>query len=262
MNDILGIRMKSYEAVSRSTLMPHSYTILRVDGRAFHTYLRRATKPYDFDFMYDMKEVGKVLCSEVSGTVFAYGQSDEISLLLCDTEPQSEPWFGGVVQKMASVSASIATAALMEQRGTYGRPHFDARVFTVPHAEVPNYFIWRQQDAVRNSISMLAQSKFSQSQLYRKNVNDMQEMLFTEFGINWNDVREDAKRGWVVRKATRMAPVEYVHKGTKEVITETAVRSFWEATEAPHFVYDDGPWWPSKTPSSPQVDDGAEALVS
>lgn len=241
MMDSLGDRMKSYEAVVRHVLMPHSYTILRVDGRAFHTYLRDAKKPFDYDFMDCMERVGEALCGQISGVIYCYGQSDEISLALDDTAPQSQPWFGGVVQKMVSVAASIATLSLAHQRGTTHGPQFDARVFTVPNlGEVENYFIWRQQDAVRNSISMAAQAYFSHSQLHGLNTKVMQELLFAHHGVNWNDYPDRAKRGWVVERKRREAPVTYHHKGTGEKITTIVERTFWEAEPAPHFVYGSG----------------------
>jgi tRNA(His) 5'-end guanylyltransferase len=242
MADSLGDRMKSYEAVTRSVLLPHSYTILRVDGRAFHSYLRKARKPYDEDFIADMQRVGAALCQEAAGALFAYGQSDEISLLLSDVGPQSQPWFGGVVQKMASVSAGVATASLMAQRGSAGRPHFDARVFTLPSlTEVGNYFIWRQRDAVRNSISMAAQAKFSQRELHGVNTDQLQEMLWSQHGINWNDYPDSCKRGWVVTRSVRLAPVTYTDRRTGEEHSTLAERTFWEATSAPHFVLGEGP---------------------
>lgn len=237
MSDSLGDRMKTYEAVTRAVLLPHSYTILRVDGRAFHGYLRHAERPFDLDFTADMQAVAAELCREVSGTVFAYGQSDEISLLLSDVEPQTQPWFGGVIQKIASVAAGIATAALITQRGSKGQPHFDARVFTLPsETEVGNYFIWRQRDAVRNSVSMAAQAKFSPRQLHGVNSDQMQDMLFREFGINWNDYPEVCKRGYVVTRHVREGEVTYTDGRDGEVHTAVAMRTFWEAEAAPLFV--------------------------
>lgn len=239
MNDSLGDRMKSYEQVTRTILLPHSYTILRVDGRAFHSYLRHAEKPYDLDFMSDMQAVAIELCREVSGTVFAYGQSDEISLLLSDVEPQSQPWFGGVAQKMASVAAGIATASLIGERGIKGRPHFDARVFTLPSmAEVGNYFIWRQRDAVRNSISMAAQAKFSPKQLHGMNSEQMQEMLWSQHNINWNDYPDAVKRGWLIVRNGREGEVTYTDKRTGEQVSTTAIRTFWDPIAAPHLTLD------------------------
>lgn len=236
--DNLGDRMKSYEAVTRNVLMPHSYTILRVDGRAFHSYLSMATKPFDLNFQNAMMNVGAQMAEEISGTRYVYGQSDEISLLLDDTAPQAQPWFGGVVQKMCSVAAGFATAALIGQRGYGGAPHFDARVFTVPSlGEAENYFIWRQKDAVRNSVSMAAQSKFSPKELHGKNSGEMQEMLWSQHQINWNDYPDACKRGWIVEREPRDSVVTYHHKRTGEEIKTPVVRNIWMAKAAPHLVY-------------------------
>ncbi len=235
--DDLGNRMKAYEQVTRSILLPHSYTLLRVDGRAFHSYLRKAVKPFDSEFQADMCVVATRLCKEIAGAVFAYQQSDEISVLLSDVEPQSQPWFGGVIQKMASVAAGVATASLINRRGGDGLPHFDARVFTLPSAvEVGNYFIWRQRDAVRNSVSMAAQAKFSTGQLHGKGSGEMQEMLFSQHGINWNDYPDSHKRGCVITRHVAEGRVEYTDKRTGEMAVTTAMRTTWETGPAPHFT--------------------------
>lgn len=252
MADSLGGRMKSYEQVTRLVLLPHSYTILRVDGRAFHSYLRDAVKPFDLTFMGHMVDVAKVLCEEISGSVFAYGQSDEISLLLCDIEPQSQPWFGGVVQKMASVAAGLTTVALVSKRGWDSFPHFDARVFTLPSAmEVANYFIWRQRDAVRNSVSMAAQAKFSPRQLHGVSGDQMQEMLWREHQINWNDYPAECKRGWVVVRAERIhRPAD---RQTGETIPMVTLRTFWGDAAAPPFTSHDGGWLAGMIPALPTL---------
>jgi tRNA(His) 5'-end guanylyltransferase len=238
MEDLLGARMKRYEQVTRGILLPNSITILRVDGRAFHSYLRGAAKPFDMDFIEDMQEVGRALCSDVSGTLMAYGQSDEISLIISDKTPQSEPWFGGVVQKMASVAAAVATASLILQRGTTGLPTFDARVFTVPTwTETKNYLIWRQRDAIRNSILMLGQAYFSHQQLNGKNTNQIQEMLFQEHGVNWSDCPDTFKRGWVLTREVRETTVTYIDKRDHEERTVPAQRHSWDVC-SPHITID------------------------
>lgn len=237
----LGDRMKSYESVTRSVMLPHSLTVLRVDGRAFHSYLRHARKPFDEDFIDDMMAVGVALCSEIGGATLAYGQSDEISLLLDDREPQAQPWFGGVVQKMVSVAASVATSELVAQRGVSGRPQFDARVFTLPSvAEAHNYLIWRQRDAVRNSISMAAQARFSHGQLRGVSGGQMQEMLWREHRVNWNDYPVVCKRGWVVVKTANVESVTYKDKRTSELATVEVERARWSPSPAPDFVFGEG----------------------
>ncbi|MEV4759311.1 tRNA(His) guanylyltransferase Thg1 family protein [Micromonospora sp. NPDC049559] len=250
--DSLADRMKRYERVTQTVLPRRTYTLIRVDGRAFHSYLRDADRPYDYQFMADMDVVAQALCAEVSGTVFAYTQSDEISLLVVDFQgANTQPWFGGEVQKIVSTSAAVATAALCARRP--GKPAtFDARVFTISDpVEVANYFLWRQRDAVRNSITMAAQAQFSHQRLHGVNTRQMQELLWAEKQINWNDYPVGAKRGRVVVKASGEREVTFVHRRTQQPQTVSAMRSWWEVRDAPHFVLNAGTWLPQSIPAMP-----------
>ncbi|GAB3825816.1 tRNA(His) guanylyltransferase Thg1 family protein [Dactylosporangium cerinum] len=235
--DGIGDRMKAYERVTRTVLPRRTHTLLRVDGRSFGSYLRGAARPFDETFMADMDAVAEALCAEIAGSVFAYVQSDEISVLAVDfAAPGTQPWFGGEVQKWCSVAASVATATLNARRP--GPPAmFDARVFTIADpAEVANYFIWRQRDAVRNSISMAARTVFPHQRLHGVNSSQAQDLLFTEKGINWNDYPAGCKRGRVVVRASGERSVTFVHKRSGAEETVTALRSWWEVGVAPHFT--------------------------
>src|SRR5271167_4207704 len=104
--DDLGDRMKRHEKATSFTLPCRTYTILRVDGRAFHTWTRGLTKPYDLDMMSCMDAAAITLCKEISGAQFAFVQSDEISILLTDfADVTSQAWFDGNIQKTVSVAA-------------------------------------------------------------------------------------------------------------------------------------------------------------
>ena len=161
MKDDLGTRMKTqYEQRTRTWLPRRTYTIIRLDGKAFHTFTRGMERPYDERFMNAMDYTAMHLCLEIQGAVMAYVQSDEISILLTDFDKiTTDAWFDGQVQKMVSVSASMATAFFNEyinhdvQRMDHKRAFFDARIFTIPDpVEVENYFVWRQKDALLWSI--------------------------------------------------------------------------------------------------------------
>ncbi|MER6778514.1 MULTISPECIES: tRNA(His) guanylyltransferase Thg1 family protein [unclassified Streptomyces] len=250
----LGDRMKRHEAVHRAVLPRRTYTILRVDGRAFHTYLRGSARPFDEQFMADMDAVAEALCAEIMGAQFAYTQSDEISVLYTDfSSPSAEPWFGGVVAKQLSVASSLATAVLNERRPG-ARALFDARVFTVSDpVEVANYFLWRQRDAVRNSVSMAAQAHFSRKRLHGVSSGGMQELLWSEAGVNWNDYPDGCKRGRVAVRRTGERETTYTHKRTGEVETVMAMRSWWESSAAPHFTTAPDGWLASKVPTLPSL---------
>lgn len=202
-NDSIGNRMKEqYENRTRYSLPRRTYTIVRVDGKAFHSYTRGFRRPFDFNFMFYMDMTAQELCRSMQGSQVAYVQSDEISVLLTDFDkPTTDAWFDGNLQKIVSVAASVATGEFGKWARADGHTqtaHFDARAFTIPDPiELENYFIWRQQDATRNSIQMAADALYSHRELHGKNTSEMQEMLFAK-GINWNDYPAGFKRGRVV----------------------------------------------------------------
>jgi tRNA(His) 5'-end guanylyltransferase len=203
--DSLGDRMKErYEDRSRFFLPRRSPVIIRVDGKAFHTFTHGMARPFDGAFMRAMDETAAVLVKEIQGAVCGFVQSDEISVLLCDYQKRnSDAWFDYNVQKMASVAAATATGAFIRAFTPLCPPKpptFDARCFSIPDlVEVHNYFIWRQKDCERNSIQMVAQSEYSQKQLHGKSCADMHEMLHKK-GVNWNNFTPREKRGGLIRR--------------------------------------------------------------
>lgn len=205
--------MKQYEATYKSSLLRRTPTIIRVDGKAFHTWTKYLspgvdpsvrTSPFS-DIMHGaMTHAMMYAMEEMQNVQLAYTQSDEISFFLRDWDThETQQWFGGGVQKIASVTASLVTAGFIQYLYHHSPvlmvnnryPSFDARVFQLPKEEVCNLLIWRQQDAVRNSINMLAQYHFSHKELHGKNVSNIQDMLVTKKGINWNNLETWKKRG-------------------------------------------------------------------
>lgn len=264
--DSLGDRMKAdYENRTRFLLPRRTYTLIRIDGKAFHTYTRGCRRPYDPDLMADMDATAAALCQSIMGACLAFVQSDEISVLLTDfATPQTEAWFDGGLQKICSVSASIATARFNqlrlrrlseEESRDATLAFFDSRVWTIPvRHEVYNYFLWRQQDASRNSVSMTATTHFSHNRLVGKSVNQMQEMLWQEKGINWNDLPVGFKRGRVIERVARVADVTYVDRRTGEAqVQEGVTRHEWRAVEPP--IFSQEPEWLLSRIPSPGMDE-------
>ena len=202
----LSDRMKGYERASEIRLTRRLPMILRLDGKSFHSWTRRSgcVRPFDHTLMDMMAGLTQYLCSNISGTVFGYTQSDEISLLIRDDQAlDTEPWFGKRLQKIVSIAASLATYWFNANNG-FERKHpafFDARAFVLPENEVRNYFIWRQEDASANSLSMLAQSLFAHSELQHKKWAELQEMCWQR-GVNWNNLATAEKRGVCVYRKT------------------------------------------------------------
>lgn len=206
MSNSLASRMKEqYENRTTCLLPRRTYTIIRIDGKSFHSYTRNLERPFDSRLIECMDRTAIELCKSIQGSNFGYVQSDKISILLTDFATiDTAAWYDNNLQKMVSVSASAATMAFNQSAAELGLPPtalFDARAFTIPdREEVLNYFIWRQQDAVRNSIQAVAQSLYSPKELHGKNYSDLQEMMFQK-GVNWSeDFVPRCKRGSAIVK--------------------------------------------------------------
>lgn len=236
-NDDLGRRMKEYyEGIPKTKLMRRTPVVIRIDGKAFHTFTKGFNKPFDEILIKTMQETTKYLCENIQGCVLGYTQSDEITLVLVDYKKfETSAWFDYEVQKMCSIAASMATMAfnkifvknvreydmewrcgLTPQSVEIQQAHanyvktllkacdkgamFDARVFNIPKEEVTNCVYWRQLDASRNSVQMVGQANFSHKELQNKSCSDIQDMLMLQKGINWNDFPAYQKRGTCVIK--------------------------------------------------------------
>ena len=206
----LGDRMKAYEHVEKKNLEPKTPVIIRLDGRAFHTYTKGFEKPFDANIIAAMKYTTVKLCEEIQNVKLAYSQSDEITLFLADYGSRNtQQWFDGKLDKIISLSASIATYYFneyMDQNYWSKYPEknkkpatFDSRAFNMPRHEVVNNFIWRQQDAIKNSISALAQANYSPKELNRKSTAQMVSMLLDK-NINWDELETFKKRGFCATK--------------------------------------------------------------
>jgi tRNA(His) 5'-end guanylyltransferase len=212
----LGDRMKEYESLTRFKLSKEYPMIIRLDGNAFHTFTRGFEKPFDKILREAMEETAKFLLENIPGSQCAYHQSDEISILVTNYQLSNrEPWFDNNINKIVSITSSMATLAfnrsflkkIKERIGIvdYNEARiyaedsfvakmdaiengalFDSRVFILPKDEVVNYFIWRQQDAIKNSISMVAQSLFSHKSLQGLNGPQMIKRMKDEKGIDYD----------------------------------------------------------------------------
>lgn len=209
----MGDRMKGYEVASRAVLPGRLPVIIRVDGKAFHTYTRGTERPFDKKLGDVMIDTAKKLCESIQGAQLAYTQSDEISILVHGYKKfDSQPWFDNQIQKMVSVAAGIASSHFSINSwkvwNNISNPTghniikpavFDARAFVVPEADVCNYFLWRQQDATRNSVQMLARSLYSHKVLENCNCNELKDLCAAK-GHDWFNLEPRWQRGVCVKR--------------------------------------------------------------
>ena len=216
--DNLGDRMKgNYENRAKTQLLRRTPVIIRLDGKAFHTFTRGFKKPFDDILTEAMQQTMLTLCKEIQGCVLGYTQSDEITLVLTDYKKlETAAWFDYDVQKICSVSASISTLAFNRSfakqcalyapscstdinnahiNSIYNGALFDSRCFNVPKEEVTNCILWRQQDAIRNSINSVGQTNFPHKELQGLSTDQILGKLLEEKQIDWNKLPVHLQRG-------------------------------------------------------------------
>lgn len=227
--DSLGDRMKSYEGCYRTHLPIRMPVILRIDGKAFHTYTKGCKRPVDQGLVDCMNDTAIELCKKVQGCQLAYVQSDEISLLVTNYQDvDTQSWFDNNLQKMVSISAATASVTFSlnswkifappgsHELDSWMKPaYFDSRAFVMPKEDVNNYFLWRQQDATRNSVQMLARTLYSHKELNNKGNSELQNMCWAK-GINWNDCPTPQKRGRCIVK--------------KQIVKMACLRPYYDKT--------------------------------
>lgn len=261
MKDPIGDRMKDfYESRTKYKLQRRTNTIIRIDGKAFHTYTKGLNRPFDDGLIEDMNQTAKYLCENIQGAKMAYVQSDEISILLTDYDDlNTQAWFDNNIQKITSIAASLATAKFNQLRmarecdntediftsyniNWFKLAMFDARVFQIAsQEEVVNYFIWRQKDAIRNSISSVAQYYFSSKELHGKKTNDMLNMLL-EKNVNWEqDFNYRKRHGSAVKKITEIKSANVIsyNENVEPNMNNVVKRTKWYIDEkTPEFLID------------------------
>lgn len=235
--DALGTRMKEYEHSNRVFLDTKLPVIIRIDGKAFHTYTKGFQKPFDYTLFNAMRETARLLCENIQGAKIGFTQSDEITIFVNTYEsPETQAWFGNNKSKIESISASMATAFFnneMNNAGVDKIAFFDSRAFTLPKDEITNNFIWRQQDAIRNSISSLAQAHFSHKELNGVKSEGMLEKLLKEKSVDWFSLPVNLQRGSTIIKEKQLKEVSYNDK------TFEVERNVWVIdNETPIFTQD------------------------
>jgi tRNA(His) 5'-end guanylyltransferase len=242
-DDEYGSTFKDYERQQRRYLPEDQYAVIRLDGRAFRTYTRGLDKPYDLQFMADMDAAARAVAVELHGVRLTYVQSDEISIVMtawkpdrnADEKERGQLMFGGAVQKLVSIAAAVCSVEFNRRRPDHGTALFDARAFSLPtHGDVLDYLTWRQADARRNTLSMLARTEFSAQTLHSLSSAQQHELL-VGVGVNPEGLPVGFTRGRVLIPGTEPATTTFTHGRTHQTQTVEYERSVLNLSDAPDF---------------------------
>lgn len=215
--DTLGEKMKTYEQQYSFSLLPLIPIISRIDGKCFHSFTKDLKRPYDENLMNLMVETTKFLV-EKTNAIIGYSQSDEISLIWYVDNDLTQTFLGGKIAKMTSILASMTTGFFNKNLERYLPEKkellalFDCRVWNVPTLfEATNYLIWREADAIRNSLSMACQSVYSHKELMHKGRFEQHKLLKAK-GINWDEYPDAFRKGTYLSTFKRDYTIEELEK--------------------------------------------------
>lgn len=239
-NGTLSNLFKSKEQAVETNLPKDSFTVIRLDGKSFHTFTKRYSRPYSNEFMGIMDQVAQYLTAMIPGAIFGYVQSDEISVLFSDkASAETDPWFGGRVQKIASICSANATGQFMRLSPQEDMlPIFDARMNTLDDLdEAFKYINWRRWDAQKNSISMAAETLRSHKQLMGMNTDQRKALLV---GTDLETLPDGFYNGRLILPRTRLSDVTFLDKRTQQMtVKKDVARKVWDIEPATNAAMDE-----------------------
>jgi tRNA(His) 5'-end guanylyltransferase len=239
--NILGDWCKFLEKnFSNEIMIPTLPVIIRLDGNNFSNWTKGLEKPFDKKLTELMVETTKFLVKETNAVV-GYTQSDEITLVLYSSDRKSSIYNDGKKQKIVSKITANCVNFFNEKRKELLPTHtkvavFDCRIYQTPTLhDACVQLLWRENDATRNSILMLANYYFGHNKCFKKNTSELQDMLMLEKGVNWNDLDVKLKRGTYVKRIKTskpftadelksLPPMHKAHKNPNLIIERSVIK--------------------------------------
>lgn len=203
-------RIDSYKESSDIKLLARLPLVICVNGRNFSKVTALLDKPYDTKLAECMHSTMLRLCNEIEGTLFSYHFNDEIIVISRnDQSPEMPPWYDNKLQKICSITSSIATShfddcATSIELNLTGDPIFYSQVFVVPNiGEAVNSIIYKQQNNFLTSIQLSCFYELLKK--YEKNtikemlsgltIDEKIDLLKQECDVDFNDYPTSFRRG-------------------------------------------------------------------
>ena len=246
--DGLGDELKAIESSNGLSLLPNIPVYARLDGKKFSKFTKGMDKPYDIKLSNIMIEVTKEIVDKTGATV-GYTQSDEISIYWSNEKTQQQMDFKGRLDKWIGELVGIATAKFMQliakdfPEKVDSLPRFDCRVFNCSQLDAAKFFIWRQMDANKNSVNLVASVHFSDKYLKGISSKERKKRL-REMGDPWEDYSDSFKNGIYVSKFMREVKVETdnsIPEKVKKNMPKTIERSCIETFTIDHINKTENP---------------------
>ncbi|KAH8100807.1 Thg1 C terminal domain-containing protein [Cristinia sonorae] len=239
--------VKSFE--QPDSLLPNTYIVVRVDGHAFHRLSQdhQFIRPNDDRALQLMDHAAKDVMKEFTDIVMAFGESDEYSFLFRKTSTAHKRRHAKILSIVTSTftsSYAFHWSKYLPNTPLQYPPTFDARVVLYPSAkEIRDYFSWRQSDTHVNNLyntifwALVQQAGETTSrahEILKGTVSKQKnEMLYSRFGINYNDLPLRYRKGTTLvrEKATSENTLDGREKPSSEVVVlhcDIIKDEFWD----------------------------------
>ncbi|KAJ2897791.1 tRNA-histidine guanylyltransferase 1-like [Coemansia aciculifera] len=218
-------------------LLPSTWLVVRIDGQGFSNFTKnhQFTKPNDIRALHLMNRAAKMVMESMVEIVLAYGESDEYSFVFS----KKAKAYDRRASKIATLLVSKFTAAYVFYWSEFFAdtplkelPAFDGRVVEYPSDRIMrDYLCWRQVDCHINNMYntcfwlLVNQGGMSQQDAEKRLkgtfAKDKHELLFSEFGVNYNNEPEIFKKGSVLLRS--LVPIDMTDKDGNSIVREKKV---------------------------------------
>ncbi|KAK9752122.1 tRNAHis guanylyltransferase [Popillia japonica] len=241
--------VKQFE--SDDKLLPNCWLVVRIDGKGFNKFSKKHKfeKPNDRRALFLMNRAAVSVMEEFKDIILAYGQSDEYSFVFRkDTD-----LYNRRASKITTCLCSLFSSSYvfywpkaMEGVKLQYPPAFDARAILYPTDDsFRDYLIWRQVDCHINNLynttfwALVQKGGLSNDEAEKRLKgtvsSDKNEILFSAFGVNYNDELPMYKKGTIL---LRKRLTDLRSNKSKVVIIpihqDFIKEAFWE--ENPDFI--------------------------
>ncbi|KRX08192.1 hypothetical protein PPERSA_12347 [Pseudocohnilembus persalinus] len=214
--------VKQFE--SHESMLLNCYIVVRIDGKGFHKFtdIHKFEKPNDVRGLNLMNKAAQKTMEMFKDIFIAYGQSDEFSFVL----HKDTKLYKRRSDKISSTIVSCFTSnyviyfkQFFPDQELLEAPIFDSRCVLYPSQQnIRDYLSWRQADCHINNLYntcfwLLVNKKgmsTSDAQNLLKDTDSAKknELLFQEFGINYNQIEEQFKKGNILIRTKKEKEVD------------------------------------------------------
>ncbi|XP_055843914.1 probable tRNA(His) guanylyltransferase [Episyrphus balteatus] len=204
------------------TILPNVWIVVRLDGKGFHKFTKTHDfqKPNDINALNVMNSAAIAVMEEFRDIVISFGQSDEYSFVL---RKETKVYSRRSSKLLSYITSLFSSAYVMNWKTFFNDkelksiPCFDGRVVLYPSDQnLKDYMSWRQADVHVNNLynttfwELVLNGGMTNTQAEERLRGtfsaDKNEILFSQFGINYNELPVMFRKGTILLRKYVQVP--------------------------------------------------------